>query len=132
MTTFAKVKDGTVVDLILADQDWVNSQPTENNLEWVETDLDTHNNKHYGADGVPDGGKPFRGQCARIGGVYDKEKDVFYDAKPGIDWTLDEYYIWQPPIPWPDMPMDMASYEWDDNLYHKDKTKGWVEYKTYI
>lgn len=132
MTTYAKVKEGTVIDLIVADQDWINSQPTETDLEWVETDLNTHNNKHYGDDGNPDSGKPFRGHCATIGGIYDKEKDIFCDAKPGVDWTLDEYYNWQPPIPQPDIPMDLATYVWDDDLYQKDKTSGWVEQKTYI
>ena len=132
MTTYAKVKKGTVIDLIVADQDWINSQPTETDLEWVETDLNTHNNRHFGDDGNPDGGKPFRGQCAMIGGTYDKEKDIFCDPKPGVDWTLDKYYIWQPPIPYPDMPRDLATYVWNDDLYQKDKTRGWVEQKTYI
>ena len=132
MTTYAKVKDGTVVDLILAEQDFIDSLPKEENLEWVETDLDTHNNKHYGTDGLPDGGKPFRGHSAVIGGIYDKEKDIFCEAKPGIDWTLDEYYNWQPPIPYPDMPEDLAYYTWNDDLYQKDKTRGWVEHKSYI
>ena len=122
-TRFAKVDNGTVTGIIVADQNFVDSLPKEDNVEWVQTDRDTHWNKHV------KGGTPLRGNYATIGGLYDKDKDVFCDAKPGIDWTLDENYQWQPPIPYPsfhDQFLDLEDIYWDDELYQKDKTKGWV------
>lgn len=123
-TQFAKVKNGTVIDVIVAEQDFVDSLPKEENVEWVKTDPYTLNNKSI------NGGTPFRGNAAKIGGIYDKEKDIFCDAKPGIDWTLDEHLIWQPPIPYPVDETEIEQLEfdfvWNDELYQKDNTKGWV------
>lgn len=131
MTDFAKVKDGTVIDIIVAEQDFIDNLPKEDNVEWVQSDPQTYHNRHYGLDGKPDGGTPLRGNFAIIGGMYDKEKDIFCDAKPGIDWTLDEYLKWQPPIPFPMHNEEVnnldLTYEWNDELYQKsNKTKGWV------
>mgnify|MGYP003312840034 CR=1 FL=1 len=108
MTTFAKVKNDIVEQVIVAEQDFIDTIPTEENVEWIK---DTAGNK------------------AKIGGIYEKTRGVFCDAKPGIDWTLDKYNELQPPIPYPsfwDENVDLADYLWDDNLYQKDKTKGWV------
>ena len=58
-----------------------------------------------------------------------KSKGIFCTPKPGIDWTLDENCQWQPPIPYPsfhDQFLDLEDIYWDDELYQKDKTKGWV------
>ena len=129
MTLFAQVQNGTVINIIVAEQDFIDSLPTEENIEWVKTDCQTYNNKHYDLDGKPDSGTPFRGNYAIIGGIYDKEKDIFCAAKPGADWTLDEDLIWQPPIPHPkvhDDTFDLEIFEWDEDLYQKDNTKGWV------
>ena len=136
-TRFAKVNNGTVTGIIVADQNFVDSLPKEENVEWVQTDRDTRWNKHV------KGGTPLRGNYATIGGLYLKDTDVFCEAKPGIDWTLDEYVQWIPPIPYPSFYDDFAiladnelgqegpngldvRYVWDDALYQKDKTKGWV------
>lgn len=123
-TKFAQVKNGTVIDVIVAEQDFIDSLPKEEGVEWFRTDPDTLNNKSIS------GGKPFRGNYATIGGLYDKEKDIFTAPKPGIDWTLDEHLIWQPPIPYPVADEELDEFEfnvvWDDELYQKDKTKGWV------
>ena len=119
MTTyFAKVKDGTVENVIVADQSFVDSLPSETGVEYVQTDKKSYHGIH------DDGGTPFRHTFAEIGGTYDKEKDIFLDPKPGKDWTLDENNFWIPPIPYPDIPEDMAYYEWKDGI-------GWVETKTY-
>ena len=82
-------------------------------------------NKHL------NGGTPLRGNFATIGGLYDKEKDVFTQAKPGSDWVLDSSLEWQPPIPYPANGEDVEyldlRYEWNEDLYIKsNKTKGWV------
>ena len=108
MTTFAQVKNGTVINVIVAEQDFIDTLPSEENIEWIKTEPSNY---------------------AQIGGIYDKSKNVFCSVKPGIDWTLDKYNEWQPPIPYPsfwDENVDLADYLWDDDLYQKDNTKGWV------
>lgn len=124
-TRFAQVKNGTVINVIVADQTFIDGLPKEENVEWVQTDRDTFRNKHL------NGGTPLRGNFATIGGLYDKEKDIFTQAKPGSDWVLDSSLEWQPPIPYPVNNEDVEyldlRYEWNEDLYIKsNKTKGWV------
>ena len=97
MTTFAQVKNGTVINIIVAEQDFIDTLPPEENVEWIKTEPSNY---------------------AYIGGIYEKSKGVFCLPKPGIDWTLDSNNEWQPPIPFP--------VTHDDTLYQKDKTQGWV------
>lgn len=108
MTTFAQVKSGTVIAVIVAEQDFIDTIPAEENVEWIKTEPSNY---------------------AKIGGIYEKSKGVFCDVKPGIDWTLDTYNEWQPPIPYPscyDQYLDLESFQWSDELYQKDNTQGWV------
>ena len=55
----------------------------------------------------------FRKQYAGIGNLYSSVGDVFYNSKPANSWTLDSDYD--------------KSYNWDEDLYQSDNTKGWVE-----
>tara|TARA_B100000161_G_scaffold238880_1_gene190051 strand:- start:4887 stop:5255 length:369 start_codon:yes stop_codon:yes gene_type:complete len=108
MTTFAKVKNNIVEQVIVAEQDFIDTIPAEENVEWIKTDPSNY---------------------ATIGGTYVKSRGVFTDVKQGIDWTLDDNNRWMPPIPYPvlhDDFSDLEEYYWDDELYQKDKTKGWV------
>ena len=108
MTTFAQVKSGTVINVIVAEQDFIDTIPPEENIEWIKTEPSNY---------------------AYMGGIYEKSSGVFCPPKPGIDWTLDSNNEWQPPIPYPsfhDQFLDLEDIYWDDELYQKDKTKGWV------
>ena len=108
MTTFAQVKSGTVINVIVAEQDFIDTIPPEENIEWIKTEPSNY---------------------AYMGGIYEKSSGVFCPPKPGIDWTLDSNNEWQPPIPFPDThddTLDLVDYYWDDTLYQKDKTQGWV------
>ncbi len=118
LTYFAKVKDGTVENIIVADQAFVDAQPSETGVEWVQTDKESYHGKRE------DGGTPFRHTFAEIGGTYDKEKDIFIDLKPGKGWVLGKDNFWEPPEPYPEIPEDMAYFVWKDDI-------GWVEVKTY-
>lgn len=62
--------------------------------------------------------RPLRKNYAHIGGVYDAERDAFYDVQPFPSWTLDEETcIWNPPV---EYPQDGNAYKWDEN------TKSWI------
>jgi hypothetical protein len=84
----------------------------------VQTSYNTHGGIHYGQDGKPDGGIPFRGNYAGINDIYDITNDVFYAPQPYPSWTISApTWQWQPPIP---MPNDGNRYKWDET------TKSWV------
>ena len=63
-------------------------------------------------------GHVLSGNFAGIGFVYDAINDVFYEPQPYPSWSLDENWIWQPPIKFP---ADGKSYYWDE------KITTWVE-----
>lgn len=110
MAVFALVENGKVIDLNVSDQEYINTLP--NAKDWYETDPNTSGGVHYGEDGQPDGGVPFRGNYARIGGVYDAENDVFYATQPFPSWTISApTWIWTPPIP---CPTDGGVYDWSE------------------
>lgn len=123
MSHFAQVINGFVQQVIVAEQDFINTLPDKES--WVQTSYNTKGNVHYGQDGLPDGGTPLRGNYAGIGFIYDKVNDVFYEPRPenqtGVfnSWTLNETtWSWEPPVPYPD---DGKVYKWDE------VTLNWVE-----
>lgn len=125
MSHFAKVQNGVVIDVIVAEQDFINTLPSESGVSWVQTSYNTRGGKHYDpVTGLEDDIAPLRANYASIGGVYDSGNDVFYRAQPYASWTLDSGYIWQPPIAYPDD--GNGPYDWDEDAYQADNTAGWV------
>jgi hypothetical protein len=85
---FAKVVNGVVTQVIVAEQEFFNTFVDSSPGEWIQTSYNTYGNQH------PEG-RPLRGNFAGIGFTYDREKDVFIPPKPEGDWTLDETtYLW--------------------------------------
>jgi len=112
MSHFAKVLDGKVTQVIVAEleffQTFVDSSPGE----WIQTSYNTHGNQH------PEG-RPLRGNYAGIGYIYDRTNDVFYAAQPYASWLLDQTtWTWKAPVA---MPTDGKQYKWDE------ATTNWVE-----
>ena len=57
---------------------------------------------------------------AGIGYTWDSENDAFYAPQPYASWSLDENFIWQAPVPYPEDASPEKIYEWDeDNLTWK-------------
>ena len=105
MSHFAKIdKDNIVTEIVVTEQDFINSGKVGDSFLWVQT---SYNNS-------------FRKQYAGIGYTYDKANDVFIKPKPYASWTLDDNHDWQPPTAMPD---DGKEYDWDE-----DK-KTWNELK---
>ena len=78
MAHFAKVEDGIVVNVIVAEQDFVDNQSGT----WVQTSYNTRGGVHYVPNSDPptpsdDQSKALRGNFATIGGTYDSVNDVF-------------------------------------------------------
>jgi hypothetical protein len=57
---------------------------------------------------------------AGAGYTWDSENDAFYAPQPYASWSLDENFIWQAPVPYPEDASEDKIYEWDeDNLTWK-------------
>jgi len=118
MTHFAKVKKSSnaVVQVIVAEQDFIDSLPVEENYKWVQTSYNTIKGKHY-TDGVEsaDQTKALRKNYAGPGYQYDEGRDAFIPPKKFQSWTLNEDTCdWEAPIPYPN---DGNNYLWnEDNL----------------
>lgn len=105
MAHFAKVKDGIVVEVIVAEQDVIDSGLFGAPEEWVQTSYNTHGGQH------PEG-RPLRKNYAGVGYMYDAERDAFYAPQPYPSWVLDEEScLWGAPVPRPD---DGKMYLWDE------------------
>ena len=111
MSHFAKVENGIVTQVIVIEQDVLNSGLWGDPSTWVQTSYNTHGNQH------PEG-RPLRGNYAGICYTYDETHDVFYAPQPFPSWTLNQStWLWEPPVP---MPTDDKFYQWDE------ATKNWV------
>lgn len=112
MAHFAKVENGIVTQVIVADQAFIDSGAVGSG--WVQTSYNTHGGVHYGPDGKPDGGVALRKNYAGIGDVYDSVRDAFYTQQPYPSWILDEATCyWNAPVPLPP-DSDVVYYKWDE------------------
>ena len=105
MAHFAKIENGLVTQVIVAEQDFINSGAVGNPSEWVQTSYNTHGGQH------PEG-RPLRKNYAGIGFTYDSQRDAFIPPKPYNSWLLNEdTCLWDSPVPYP---TDGQDYEWDE------------------
>lgn len=109
MSHFAKVENGIVTQVIVAEQDVIDSGIFGNG--WIQTSYNTHGGQH------PEG-RPLRKNFAGIGYAYDEQKDAFISPKPYPSWLLDEETcLWNPPIPYPADTGTLENpkfYRWDE------------------
>ena len=112
MGHFAKVLDGKVIQVIVAEPEFFDTFVDSSPGTWLQTSYNTRGGVHYGPDGEPDGNEALRGNYAGIGFSYDPVADVFYPPQPFPSWTIEEPdWTWTPPSP---MPKDGKSYDWDE------------------
>ena len=113
MSHFAKVVDGIVTQVIVAEPEFFQTFVDSSPGEWIQTSYNTHGGQHR------NGGTPLRKNYAGIGYSYDRTKDAFIPPKPYPSWVLnDETCLWGAPTP---MPTDDKFYEWDET------TTSWKE-----
>ena len=106
MAHFAKVEDGIVTNVIVAEQEYIDTVEGT----WVET-----SSNHS-----------FRKQYAGIGDTYDSAKDIFIKQQPLPSYVLNENDEWNPPIPYPDPDTSVNGYFWNEDAYQADNTDGWI------
>ena len=114
MAHFAKVVDGVVTKVVVAEQEFFDTFVDDSPGDWIQTSYNTHGGVHYGQDGQPDGGIALRKNYAGIGYTYDYDRDAFIPTQPFASWTLNEdSCLWQPPVP---RPNDGKRYVWNENI----------------
>jgi hypothetical protein len=119
MSHFAKVCDGKVLRVIVAEKEFFDTFVDDTPGEWIQTSYNTRGGVHYGQDGQPDGGVALRGNYAGIGYTYDRVNDVFYPAAPYASWVLNKTtWSWEAPVA---QPTDGKGYAWDE------ASVNWVE-----
>ena len=126
MSYYAKVLDGKVLDIMVADATFMNSYEDETPGTWIETSRRTKGGILYNTDGTQasDQSGALRKNSATKGGNYDKWNDAFYNVQPFSSWTLNSTtFLWEPPITDPG-----DDYYWDEDVYQADNSKGWIPF----
>jgi hypothetical protein len=126
MAHYAKVIDGIVMNVIVADQDFIDAGHAGDPSLWIKTSYNTRGNIHYQPDDtgelshqIPDNKEALRANYASIGGHYDIVNDVFYSQQPFDSWILNNStWLWEAPIP---MPQDENLYAWNESTISWDK-----------
>jgi len=114
MGHFAQINEANqVVQVIVAEQDFINTGLVGSPSTWIQTSYNTFAGTHRL------GGTPLRKNYAGIGYAYDSTLDAFIPPKPFPSWTLvEDTCQWEPPTP---MPTDGKMYRWDED------TLAWIE-----
>jgi len=113
MSHFAKINNGVVEQVIVAEPEFFETFVDTTPGEWVQTSYNTYGGQHR------NGGTPLRKNYAGIGYTYDRQRDAFIPPKPFASWVLnEETCLWEAPTP---MPTDDKNYRWDET------TTAWVE-----
>tara|TARA_Y100000361_G_scaffold54025_1_gene47190 strand:- start:47 stop:433 length:387 start_codon:yes stop_codon:yes gene_type:complete len=126
MSYYAKVLDGKVLQIMVADATYMNSFEDETPGTWIETSKRTEGGVLYDVDGTKasDQSGALRKNYATMGGNYDVWDDAFYNVQPFPSWTLNKTtYLWEPPITDPG-----GDVYWDEDAYQADNTKGWTAF----
>ena len=115
MAHFAKVLDGKVTQVIVAEPEFFETFVDSSPGQWIQTSYNTHGGQH------PEG-RPLRKNYAGVGFTYDSVRDAFIPPQPFASWVLNEdTCLWEAPTP---MPTDGKVYKWDEAV------KNWVEVET--
>jgi hypothetical protein len=112
MAHFAKVNNGIVVQVIVAEPEFFQTFVDTSPGTWIQTSYNTYGGQH------PEG-RPLRKNFAGIGYTYDSQRDAFIPPQPYPSWTLvEETCNWTAPVLYP---ADGKQYGWDE------ATTNWIE-----
>jgi hypothetical protein len=110
MAHFAKIENGLVTQVIVAEQDVIDSGLF--GTGWVQTSYNTYGGQH------PEG-RPLRKNYAGVGFTYDSQRDAFIPPQPFPSWIMsEETCLWNSPVPYP---TDDKDYSWNET------TTSWIE-----
>ena len=108
MAHFAKVVNGIVQQVIVAELEFFDTFIDSSPGEWIQTSYNTYGGVHI------EDGTPIRKNFAMVGGVYDATRDAFYTQPPYPSWVLNEAScLWEAPVAYPDADSDEL-YGWNE------------------
>lgn len=111
MGHYAKVVDGKVTQVVLAEPEFFDTFVDSTPGQWLQTSYNTYGGQHNL------GGMPLRYNFAGIGFNYDSAADAFYENSPYPSWILNtSTYLWQAPVTYP---TDGQVYDWNE------ETRSW-------
>lgn len=112
MAHFAKVLNGIVTQVIVAEPEFFNNFVDDSPGEWIQTSYNTRGGQH------PEG-RPLRKNFAGVGFTYDKDRDAFIPPQLFASWTLnEETCLWEPPVA---RPTDGKKYLWNEETLSWDE-----------
>jgi|TARA_R110002153_G_C13251307_1_gene491622 hypothetical protein len=109
MAHYAKVNNGIVEKVIVAEADFFNSFVDDSPGAWIQTSYNTIGGIHYErnddgtlGDASTNQSKALRKNYAGVGFLHDSDADAFYEPKPFNSWTLNTTtYLWEAPVAYP-------------------------------
>jgi hypothetical protein len=128
MGHYAKVVEGKVTKVIVADATYFDDFIDDSPGTWVKTSYNTRGGIHIAPNShTPDNGAPLRKNYAGIGWTYDTNRDAFIPEQPFPSWLLNENTcLWEAPVAKPAQIFDAEGkpdrkYNWNED------TTSWVE-----
>jgi hypothetical protein len=104
MSHFAKVENGIVTQVIVANQEFIDSGSLGDPAQWIQTSYNSKIRKTY----------------AGIGYLYSEELDIFIEPKPFDSWLLDTNNgTWKAPV---DKPTDDKIYIWNEETINWEES----------
>ena len=133
MAHFAKVLDGKVINVIVAEPEFFDTFVDSIPGDWIQTSYNIRDGVYHD----PETGEPVADQAAALAGhperqrknyagvgmIYDRTRDAFYYPKPFPSWVLNEDTCkWEAPITKPsDETSSVGEWQWDETA------GAWVE-----
>lgn len=107
MAHYAKVNNGIVEQVLVAEPEFFETFVDNSPGQWIQTSYNTRGGVHTL------GGTPLRKNFAGIGYSYNQTLDAFIPPKPFNSWVLnEETCLWNPPV---DYPTDGQRYDWNES-----------------
>ena len=103
MSHYAKVEDGIVTRVIVAEPEFFDTYVDDSPGKWIQTYKDRSQRKNYAGKGFS----------------YDETRDAFIPPQPYPSWVLNEdTCLWEPPVAYPD---DGNMYQWNEEAQTWDQ-----------
>ena len=103
MSHFAKVENGIVTRVIVAEPEFFDTYVDDTPGKWIQTYKDRSQRKNYAGKGYS----------------YDATRDAFIPPQPYPSWTLNETTcLWDAPVAYPD---DGGMYQWNEETQTWDQ-----------
>jgi hypothetical protein len=119
MGHYAKVVNGKVAQVIVAESEFFETFVDSSPGEWIQTSYNTHGGVHYNPEtNIPsdDQTKALRKNYAGLDYTYDRGRDAFIPPQSFPSWTLNEdTCLWEAPVPMPTDTPDGTYYVWNED-----------------